>query len=245
MTSIDRLWPDPEGDLDDERLLELTRMPDGPWLRMNFISSIDGAATQDGRSGGLGDDADRRLFGLLRWDADAVLVGAGTARAEGYAELRVAHDAVAWRIARGLPPQPTLVLVSASLDLDPDDRMFAEAPVRPVVCTVPGVPSARRDRIAEVADVVVTGGSGVDPQALRRELAARGLRRVHAEGGPTLFASFLEAGAVDALHLTLAPRLQNGSAGRIVRGGTEAPTGMRLESVLRAGDELLLRYTRS
>src|SRR5690606_12984881 len=99
----DRLWPDPAPDLDDDALLASTAMPvDRAWLRMNFISSIDGAATRDGLSGGLGDPADRRLFELLRRPADAVLVGAGTARREGYDAMRLTDAAVAWRTARGL-----------------------------------------------------------------------------------------------------------------------------------------------
>ena len=244
MSRIDMVWPGVETALDDERLLEVVRMPDRPWLRMNVISSIDGAATRDGRSGGLGDDADRRLFDLLRWEADAVLVGAGTARTEGYGAMRLSARAVDWRVARALSPQPRLVLVSRRLDLDPGSPLFADAPVRPLICTVPGAPAERRERLAAVADVIVTGGAGVDPLSVRRELLARGIRHVHAEGGPSVFASFLDAGAVDALHLTLAPMLQNGAARRVVQGGGDGPTGMRLASLLRAGDELLLHYVR-
>ncbi|MGO1745287.1 MAG: dihydrofolate reductase family protein, partial [Microbacterium gubbeenense] len=77
---IDRLWPDPEIDVDDDSLVETYAFPDGPWLRMNFVSSLDGAATREGLSGGLGDDADHRVFDLLRRPADAVLVAAGTVR---------------------------------------------------------------------------------------------------------------------------------------------------------------------
>lgn len=244
MTPIDRLWPEPAEDLDDADLLEDTRMPAGPWLRMNLISSIDGAATHAGRSGGLGDGADRRLFDLLRRPADAILVGAGTVRIEGYGAMRLDDTAVAWRTERDLSSHPRLVLVSRSLDLDPASTMFADAPVRPVICTAGSAPSARREALAAVADVVETGDTTVDPRRVRRELEARGILHVHAEGGPTLFGTFVEAGVVDALHLTLAPRLEGGEAGRIAAGGRHAPVGMRLASVLRAGSELLLSYER-
>ena len=63
---------------------------DRAWVRANFITSLDGAVTGgDGLSGSIGNDADRRVFGLLRALCDVVLVGAGTARAEGYHPVRV------------------------------------------------------------------------------------------------------------------------------------------------------------
>jgi riboflavin biosynthesis pyrimidine reductase len=92
--------------------------------------------------------------------------------------------------------------------------------------------------------VVEAGASVLDPAIVRGDLVARGLPHVHGEGGPTLFGSFLVAGVVDELCLTLAPRLEAGAAGRITRDPLPAPTGMRLASVLRGGDELLLRYVR-
>ncbi len=245
MAKIDKVWPDAASELSDEALLELTRMPEGGrWLRMNFISSLDGAATHEGRSGGLGDSADRRLFELLRWPADVVLLGAGTARIEGYSALRLSEDAVRWRREHGLPSHPVLALVSRSLDLDPASAMFTDAPVRPIVCTVPGAPQDRRDRLAEVADIIVTGESDVEPASLLDELAARGLQHVHSEGGPSLFGSFMDAGVVDALHLTLAPRIEGSTTRRITREGPGVPVGMRLESILRAESELLLHYVR-
>jgi hypothetical protein len=80
--TIDRVWPDPAAELSDDALVAELRGAD-PVLRVNFVSSVDGAATRDGLSGGLGDPADRRYFELLRRVADVVLVGAGTVRAEG------------------------------------------------------------------------------------------------------------------------------------------------------------------
>ena len=243
---IDRLWPDPATDIDDDALLETYAFPAGrPWLRMNFVSSIDGAATSDGRSGGLGDEADHRVFDLLRRPADVVLVGAGTARAEGYAAMRLGGEAVAWRTSRGMPPHPVFVLVTRRLDLDPDSPIFTDAPVTPIVYTVADAPHGRRTALSAVADVVDAGESDLDPLRVREDLAARGLGHVQAEGGPSLFGAFLAAGAVDELCLTVAPLVAAGDAGRIAHGTLPAPTGMSLASVLRADSELLLRYTRS
>lgn len=242
---IDSLWPEAATDLDDAALLRLYAPPPGPWLRMNFIESLDGAATREGVSGGLGDDADRRVFELLRRQADAVLVGAGTARTEGYGAMVLPEEAQGWRAARGMGRHPVFVLVSGSLRLDPASPIFAEAPVRPIVYTVAGAPAARRAALGAVADVVDAGSSELDPLRVRADLMDRGLVHVHAEGGPSLFGAFLAAGAVDELLLTLAPTLEAGAAGRIARGPDGAPTRMSLAGVLRAGAELLLRYRRA
>lgn len=244
--SIDRLWPEPASAIDDTSLLETYAFPPGrSWLRMNFISSIDGAATREDRSGGLGDAADRRVFDLLRRPAHAVLVGAGTVRAEGYGAMRLDAEAEDWRAAHGLPAQPVFALVTRSLELDPDSTVFTEAPVRPVVYTVAEAPPDRRTALEAVADVVAVGDADVDPVRLRDDLVARGLQHIHAEGGPSVFGAFLAAGAVDELCLTLAPSLEGGGAGRIARSDRATPTGMALASVLRSGEELLLRYQRA
>lgn len=239
---IDRIWPDPAADLDDDALLALTAFPVGrTWLRVNFVSSLDGAATHNGRSDGLGDTADRRIFDLLRYEADVVLVGAGTLRDEGYGGFRVSDQAVSWRTDAGLPPHPILATVSGSLSLDPASPLFADAPVRPIVYTVASAPADRRAALDRVADVVEVGETDVDFVRLREDLASRGLHRIHSEGGPGVFGSLLVAGAVDALHLTLAPSVESGDARRITHGPL-APTGAQLASVLRSGDELLLHY---
>ena len=240
-THIDRLLPNPSETLDDEQILEHYAMPSERWLRMNFISSLDGAATQAGRSGGLGDEADRRVFALLRRLADVVLVGAGTIRAEEYGGFRLGPVSAAWRTARGLPAHPVLAIVSGALDLDPSSAVFADAPVRPIVYTRGAAPADRRAALSRVADVVDAGGDELDPRAVRADLEARGLVRIHSEGGPHVFGSFIAAGVVDELCLTIAPTLEAGVAPRIAVSGAAAPQQMRLAGLLRSGDELFLR----
>ena len=106
----------------DEELLALYGIGDrtAPRLRANFIASLDGAATHQGLTAGLNNEDDKRVFDLLRRVCDVVLVGAGTIRAERYADLRLEAPAIAWRREHGLPAQPTLAIVSAELDLDPE-----------------------------------------------------------------------------------------------------------------------------
>ena len=236
---IDRVWPDPAPQLTDG---DLIAMIDHPGVRVNFVSSIDGSATDEGRSGGLSGPADKRQFELLRRVADVVLVGAGTVRAEGYVDLRVSAPSVRWRVAHSRGEHPVFAIVTGELDLDPTSPIFTHAPVRPIVITTERAPG--RARFEEVADVVIAGRSRVDAAQVVAALRARGLTRVLCEGGPSLFGSMLAADAVDELCLTVAPLLEAGDGPRIAHGAVDAARDMRLASVLRSGEVLLLRYVR-
>lgn len=114
---IDRLWPEPAEDLSDDEILAGYAPPRPGWLRLSFVESLDGAIEHDGRSGALGDAADRRVFDLLRWQADAVLVGAGTVRVEGYSAPLLGERATAWRRAHGLADEPALRIVGRAADV--------------------------------------------------------------------------------------------------------------------------------
>jgi riboflavin biosynthesis pyrimidine reductase len=247
VTRIDSLFPRPASDLDDAAITALYTRADRtePWLRVNFVSSIDGAATRDGLSGGLGGAADHRVFDLLRRLADVVLVAAGTVRAEGYGPMRVDDASVAARVAAGLTPHPVFAIVSGSLDLDPSSRIFVEAPIRPIVVTTGTSPSARRTALEDVADVLVCGEHELDARRMVAALAARGLPQVHCEGGPSLFGTLLDADSVDELCLTVSPELDAGPSGRIAHSAAASTRGMSLAHVLESDGTLLLRYERS
>ena len=239
---IDGLFPAPATGLSDADLLaEL----DAPGLRMNFVSSIDGAVTREGLSGGLSSDADKRLFGLLRRVADVVLVAAGTVRTEGYTAMRVDPESAAWREAHGKPAHPVFAIASGRLDLDPESPIFTDAPTPPILLTTPAG-AARAPLFADRAEVVVAAtaaGDRVDGAAAAEALRARGLTRILCEGGPTFFGALIAADAVDELCLTIEPTLEAGDARRIATGRA-TPRNMRLARVLASGDTLLLRYSR-
>lgn len=222
-------------------------LPDrtAPHLRVNFVSSLDGAVTLGGRSGALGSPDDQRLMSVLRTLADVIVVGAGTVRAEGYGGLRLPAASVDWRRARGLSDQPPLAVVSSSLDLDPAHPFFSAAVVRPLVLTHEAAPAGRRAALAEVAEVIDCGAASVEPALLVQALAERGMPQQLCEGGPHLFGELLAADRVDELCLSLSPVLVAGDAGRIVQGVAEAARPMRLVHALPAGDMLLLRYARA
>lgn len=244
MVEISSLVPVVGGPLDDAALAEhYSRDATQHWLRVNFVSSIDGAATVDGVSGGLGGDADHRVFDLLRTLCDVVLVAAGTVRKEGYGAMRLSDEDAAARAARGLAPQPVFAIASGSLDLDPVSPVFTDAPVRPIVVTSAAAsPSSALER---VADVLVCGETIIDPALMLRALAERGLTRIHCEGGPSFFGSLLAADVVDELCLTVSPLLVGGDSGRISHGDLPSPRAMSLAGVLKSDDTLLLRYIRS
>ncbi|GAA4176730.1 pyrimidine reductase family protein [Gryllotalpicola koreensis] len=252
MTSarIDRLVPTSVRDAEDQQLLdwysEGAAHPDGrPWVRVNFVASIDGAVTRNGTSGALGDEADHRVFDLLRRLADVVLVGAGTVRKEGYGAMRLSDADAAWRVSHGRTAQPVFAIVSAELGLGPAASIFAEAPVRPIVFTTADAPDGRFQALSEIADVVVAGVDLVEPSFLLEEFQRRGLLRVHCEGGPTLTGLMLADGAIDEICLTVSPTLEGGDAGRLTGAVPSDPQGMRLAQVLNSDSTLLLRYVRA
>jgi riboflavin biosynthesis pyrimidine reductase len=96
-----------------------------------------------------------------------------------------------------------------------------------------------------VADVVACGRDAVDVGVMVQALAERGMPQVLCEGGPHLFGALVEADRVDELCLSLSPMIVGGAAGRMVRGASESPRGMRLAQAMTAGDLLLLRYARA
>ncbi len=231
---------DDPADLDDDALAARYAYPSepvAPFVRVNFVSSADGAVSVGGLSEGLGSNVDQRVFGMLRQLADVVLVGAGTVRAEDYRGAR--------RRTRGAATPPPIAVVTGSADLDPESRLFTDTAVPPIVLTTESAPRDRRARLAAAGgDVVVL--DRLTPDALLVELARRDLHRVLCEGGPSLFGSLIAADAVDELCLTVAPLLVGGEAGRISRGPAgSTPRPFALVGALQADGVLLLRYRRA
>ena len=216
---------------------------DGPWLRANMVSSLDGSAVRNGRSGGLGGPADKAVFDTLRALCDAVVVGAGTARTEGYRAPREKAELADERQRRGQLRAPVLVLVTQRLDLDPVSDLFTGAE-RTIVVTSETSDAGRRERVADVADLVVSGVDAVDVGAAVDSLVDRGLTRLLCEGGPSLLAAVAAAGWLDELCLTVSPQLVGGDGTRIVRGA-ELDLQMRPAHLLEQDGVLLGRYVRA
>lgn len=209
---------------------------DRPVVRANMVASIDGAATADGKSGGLGGPDDHRVFHLQRSLADAIVVGAQTAVTEGYHPPTVAAEHVAARAARGQSPVPLLVLVTRSLAIPADYATLIDASV--VIATCENAPASARSRLVEAgATLLDCGIDDVAPAMLLRALAARGLTHVLCEGGPRFLAALAAADLLDELALTVSPILTGGDAPRISHGAQPSPPiPMRLRHQLSNAD---------
>jgi riboflavin biosynthesis pyrimidine reductase len=214
-----------------------------PWVRANMIATLDGAATgADGRSGSINGPADHRVFMLLRGLTDVVLVGAGTVRAEGYTELPVREDLAEARAARGQRAELELAVVTRSGDL-PERLLDGDRP--PFVLTVADRPDLDALRRRVGTDRVIAAGAGdVDLGAAVATLAARGLPRVLAEGGPRLLGDLLAQHLVDDLCLTVTPDLVGGPARRVVTRDAwfAPPLSARPAHLLHADGVLLGRW---
>jgi riboflavin biosynthesis pyrimidine reductase len=208
-----------------------------------MIASADGRAAIDGRSQGLGGDADLEVLLELRAIADAVLIGTGTLRAEGYDRLVKRAERRERRRAAGLAEDPVAVVLARRFDVPWDAGLF-QAPEQPVLVYT-GVDAGEPPDVPAPVEVVRLDVPGVTE--MLADLRARGVRALLSEGGPTMHGALWAAGVVDELFLTVAP-LITGDDGEpsIVEGG-RLPEAARLEllSVDRAGSELFLRYGRA
>lgn len=207
---------DATSDRDPDALVRRIYDTPGPLVRWNMISTLDGSAVgSDGVTGSINNAADHRVFGFLRAWADAVVVGAGTIRAERYSSL----GRTRWRSMReGRRDVPLLVVVSRR----------------------PTLPPTLAD--ADEDDVLLLQGDPVEPASAIGRLRDLGHQRIVLEGGPTLASAFVEAGVVDELCLTIVPTLVGGDGARITAGRDLAATA-RLTSVLEEDGTLLTRWT--
>lgn len=229
--------------------LTLPSAPSGtaerPYVVLNMVSTVDGKVALGGSAGGIGSRVDRLVMRQVRSLVDAVMIAAGTLRAE-ICDPRVDPPFVQRRLERGLPAQPLAVSVSASLDLEPTNRFLVNGPERTVVLTTEAAAAEREARLKPYAAVLRRGECTVDlAMALRMLAADYGVRRVLCEGGPSLNQQLLDASLIDELFWTVAPKLAGGAGATMVQG--RSPTvriAARLElvSLFEEQSELFARY---
>ncbi len=221
-----RVLVGPDHDDRATSLAELYAVPQGAesWLRVNMVSTVDGAATgESGDSKTINNEADKEVFDLLRAQADVLIVGAGTLRAEAYA----------------VPGKP-LAIVSRSASVPPS---LAEAPqgrlLMATVSSSPGLAEAR-DRLG-AENVLVLGSHRIDLADLRTELVGRGFRNLLSEGGPHLLRDLLDQECVDELDTTFVPQVIGGTHPRIT-DGPPIDVPVRLHTLVEVDGTLLARW---
>jgi 5-amino-6-(5-phosphoribosylamino)uracil reductase len=242
---VRRLFPLPGADLPIEdvySILDWQAAPARPFVALNMVASVDGRVALEGSARGIGSTVDRALMLALRANADAVMFGAGTLRAEGVGK-GVPADRVPYRLTRGLAPQPLLVVLTASGRL-PLERSFFADPDRAIVCVARSTPREAVERLEARTTVRIAGDERPDPAEVLRILGVEfGIRHVLCEGGPELSHSLLAAGLLDELYFTLAPRLLGGEERSLLAGAPFVPPiGLALLSVHEHEGELFLRY---
>ena len=221
---------------------------DRPYILLSCAISLDGYIDDaSGQPLGLSDEADLDQVDDVRSGCDAILVGAGTIRADNPALLLRSPVRREARMARGLGPDPARVVLSRSGDLDPAARIFTIGTDRIVYVASPAMTRARA-RLGAAADVA-DAGDPVRLEAVLADLALRGVARLLVEGGRSLHTQLLASGLADELRLAVAPFFIGDSAAPRFVGDGDFPWNpahrARLAEMTRVGDMAVLRYALS
>ncbi|MFF5860536.1 dihydrofolate reductase family protein [Streptomyces sp. NPDC012751] len=214
-----------------------------PYVLLSAAVSLDGYLDDTGPERLLlSGPADFDRVDEVRASADAILVGAGTIRADNPRLLVNSAERRAARIAAGLPEYPLKVTVTGSGDLDPAARFWHTGGDKLVCTTDQGAVRAAR-ALGGTADVVALGPA-LDWRALLEHLHdERGVRRLMVEGGGTVHTQLLQQGLADELQLVLAPLfVGDPAAPRLFGPGAYQGGRLRLLDTRRVGDVVLTRY---
>jgi riboflavin-specific deaminase-like protein len=240
---VRRLLPDEAETTVAEQLAELELKelahPNRPYLILNFATTLDGRAAIQGRSGAIGSDTDTEMLQRLRTRVDAVMIGAGTMRAERYGRMVSNQHLRAYRERTGLAHDPLAVIVSNRLELPWDAPLFTDGGGRVVIFTASE--EAAPDTATRVKVVRHPDGVELDG-ALEWLLKERGIRSVLCEGGPTLHGRLRESGLADELFLTIAPKIAGGEGPRVLEGALPDVDEVELAWLLESEGELFGRY---
>jgi riboflavin-specific deaminase-like protein len=240
---VRRLLPDEAETTVAEQLagLDLNKLvrPDRPYLVLNFATTLDGRAAISGRSGQIGGETDTEMLQRLRTRVDAVMIGAGTMRAERYGRMVSDPDFRAFRESTGLVGDPLGVIVSNRLELPWDAGLFTDGGGQVVIFTA----SEEEPPETATAVTVVRHPEGVElDRALEWLLSEQDVKSVLCEGGPTLHGRLREGGLADELFLTIAPKIAGGEGPRVLEGALPDIDQVELAWLLESKGELFARY---
>jgi riboflavin biosynthesis pyrimidine reductase len=242
---VRRLLPDPAATTLADQLSELKLVDlahdERPYTVLNFATTLDGYGAIDGKSGQIGDGADTETLQRLRTQVDAVMIGAGTMRAERYGRIVSDPQLRAWRERIGLPHDPLAVIVSGALDLPWDAGLFTSGGGRVLIFTCSDDDPPETNTPVRLVRRPAPIDCGWALHYLRTE---RGIRSLLCEGGPGLHAQLQREGLTDELFLTIAPKLAGGPGPHILEGELPGVLGHELVWLLEHEGELLARYRR-
>ena len=189
----------------------------------------------------LSNDADLGRVDALRAACDAILVGAGTVRADD-PRLCVRSPALREeRRGRGLPEGPVKVTVTAHGKLDPGARFFTRGSAPKLVYAASAGVAEARTAVGAAAEVV-DAGAAVTMRAVAGDLHRRGVRRLLVEGGASVLTQCLAEGVADELQLAVAPLLVGDASAPRLLGPGGQPGRARLAGTREVGDVVVLRY---
>jgi 2,5-diamino-6-(ribosylamino)-4(3H)-pyrimidinone 5'-phosphate reductase len=227
-----------------------------PYVLINMIASLDGKVAVSGKAGSLGGPVDRTVMRTLRAHADAVMIGAGTLRAEKLT-LAVPEDRARARDSRGLKPQPLAVVATVSGDVPLEENLLGFSPENLLIFASSETPQEHLATLSSHASVEIVAEETSKPrgrldlgEALRALKKRYGVNVLLVEGGGVLNHALVSSGFADELFLTVAPKLLGGErpgALTILEGPTLTPHKLELNliSIHISGEELFLRYTLS
>jgi 2,5-diamino-6-(ribosylamino)-4(3H)-pyrimidinone 5'-phosphate reductase len=215
-----------------------------PYVILNMVSSLDGRTAIEGKAAGIGSTTDRKTMRTLRSNVDAVMIGAGTLRAE---KLSLGLDG-----PDGLP-QPLAIIVTDSGEVPLDEHLIVEEGQEVLILLSDAAPARVVERLRALAPVMKAPADSHGAVDLERALPAaraqRGVESLLVEGGPGLNHALISRNLVDELFLTVAPELLGGTVEQsltLLRGpalpARDRPT-LDLVSIHLADDELFLRYS--
>lgn len=213
-----------------------------PYTLANFVSSADGRAAFHGRSGPLGDPADRELFHGLREQVDAIFAGTGTLRAERYGPTMRDPEGRGRREQAGKRPAPLACVVTRSGNVPADIPLFTSPESQIVLFSA--VPVDLGGCKAQVELVRLDPGELTLTTVLRRLRSDFGVASLLCEGGPTTFGALLQERLIDELFLTIAPKLVGGGASPTISSGAELKEiePMKVVWALEHDGALYMRY---
>lgn len=215
-----------------------------PYVLLSCATSVDGYiddATPQRLL--LSNEADFDRVDQVRAESDAILIGATTLRRDNPRLIVNSAERRQAREARGLPPYPLKITVTASGDLEESYKFWHHGGDKLVYCP-DSVVTKLRDRLGSLAEVAGLGET-VDFRRMLDDLEARGVGRLMVEGGSTIHTQFLTAGLADEIQLAIAPFfVGDATAPRFVQPGTfpsDAAHRMTLAEARPVGDIALLR----